>query len=272
MNERTAPGTPFGDTSWPLPAQPGFGPPQGYAPEPKRTWGAGRVLAAFASPSFFIVVIAFFLPWYAVSCGGYKVASGSGMDMATHGLKQDSPMGLLTGSPFGGGSGAFSSIFGGGGTATPPAATGSPWGTLPGTPATFPFSATMAPARETTPWVFAVPVLALAALVLALASALARPGRGRLTGISAAAAGIAAAGVQILHSVAVHARLDEAMSSAASLPPGSTPLGSGLASAGATMIRSAVTIDLEVGWILSLLFCLLAAALAGLGAFLGRTQ
>jgi hypothetical protein len=70
------------------------------------------LLSFLASPALLAAALAFFLPWYAISCGGMHLASGSGFDAATSGMKMDSsggPLGAL-------GGGGMSSLLGGTGS------------------------------------------------------------------------------------------------------------------------------------------------------------
>ena len=67
-----------------VPTQASFTPPRD--PPPRAAWTLARIFSAVASPAFLLAGLVFFLPWYSVSCAGYKVATGSGFEAATTGL------------------------------------------------------------------------------------------------------------------------------------------------------------------------------------------
>lgn len=245
---------------------------------PDWSWTPGRLLSFLASPALLVAALAFFLPWYAVSCSGVHLASGSGFDVATSGMKME------TGGPLGalGGSGT-SGLFGGGGGSG--AGGGLPF--LPGGHSSFSFdiddeedagaggmlfsppsrshksksSTTLAssaskPKNDPAPWLFGVPVLALVGAVLALISAFARPDKGRLVGVSGAALGLAAVALMVVHFIVLHARIDEAMEELAKASAKSPAAPFTLSPTGL------ITVDPQIGWIV-------AVGLGTMGALLG---
>jgi hypothetical protein len=107
-----------------------------------------------------------------------------------------------------------------------------------------------------------MPVLAVTACALALLSAFARPDKGRLIGISGAALGLGAVALMVVHFVALHARIDEAMA-AMSKASASSGIGS-LAPTGL------ITVDLQAGWLIGVGFATMGALLAVAGALARR--
>ncbi|MEI8254565.1 MAG: hypothetical protein WCJ30_02720 [Deltaproteobacteria bacterium] len=191
-----------------------------------------RVIAALAAPGTLLMLLAFFMPWYSVTCGGMTLATGSGYDVATSGLhapRTSEPAPAM-------------------GQIPPPA------GTTPRT------TGDGAPMRDA--WLVLFPLCALVALgAFAGAWISARPRVGLLV---AGGAAIVATLVPVAHALVLHGRLHDAVAARTGANPAQRDVASALE-------RSVVS-HLENGWYLAVFAGLftLAAAVAWWFAAPGR--
>lgn len=188
-----------------------------------------RVFAAVAAPGVLLTLIAFFLPWYSISCGGMNLATATGYDSATHGFHAPP-------------------------TAEPTLAFGSgPGRTIPRPPVGSDVGADDASSRRDL-WLLLLPVFSLVALGGVARALMKTDPRASvmLAGASAFAAGL----MPLLHATVVRGRLRDALAQRA----GADPMQRGVADA----LQRSVTFRLETGWYLALTGAMVAAVAAAL--------
>lgn len=184
-----------------------------------------RVSAAIAAPGTLLMVLAFFMPWYSVTCGGMTLATGTGYDIATRGLH----------APRTDRAPAFGEA---GHIPPPPNALG-------------PASAETTPNRDA--WLVLLPLCALVAFGgFALAWTASSPRIGLLVAGAAAFGGVL---VPIVHALVLRGRLHDAVSART----GADPMQRNVSLA----LEQSVVTHLENGWYLAVFGGLLAAGAAG---------
>jgi hypothetical protein len=185
-----------------------------------------RVLAAVATPGALIALIAFFLPWYSVSCDGFVLANATGYDAAVHGFR--APASATPTLAFGAGPGS---------RAIPPP----------------PDAGSRSSDESGDGWLVLLPICAAAACA-AFVAALARKESRRAIGLGAVFA-LGAALVPLAHAVILRGRVRDAIAQRA----GADPMQRGVSSA----LERLVQFKLEHGWYLAVFGALCAAIAAG---------
>lgn len=186
-----------------------------------------RVLAAIATPGALIALLAFFMPWYSVSCSGFTLASATGYDAAIHGFHAPA-------------------------SADPTMAFGAgPARRMIPTPGAAAPTASEASNRseQRDPWLFALPVLAAAALA-AIVRGVLRGGSRRAIGLASMFALLASV-VPMAHAIVLRARLKDAVAERA----GADPMQRGVALA----LERSIEFKLEHGWWFALVAAFVAA-------------
>jgi hypothetical protein len=172
-------------------------------------------------------MLAFFLPWYSVSCNGFVLANATGYDSAVHGFRP--PPAADPTMAFGAGPGSRS---------------------IPAPP---PDAARSSAGDEGDRWLVLLPLCAAAALA-SFITAFARKESRRAIGVGALFA-LGAAIVPMAHAIVLRGRLRDAIAQRA----GADPMQRGVSFA----LERAVEFKLEHGWYLALLGGLLSAIAAG---------
>jgi hypothetical protein len=190
-----------------------------------------RVLAALATPGMLVALLAFFFPWYSVSCGDMTLATASGYDAATHGFHP--PPSAEPTLAFGAGPGTHRI------SAPPPGHLG----------------ATQENEGDSRrdPWLLAMPVLVAAALFAIGRSFFVRDPRSSVGATSLLA--LAATIVPLAHAIVLRGRIRDAVAERAGVDPHQQALSEAL--------QHSITFHLEGAWYLAVAGALVATVATG---------
>lgn len=184
-----------------------------------------RLAAALAAPGTLLLVLAFFMPWYSITCGDLTLATATGYDLATSGFH--SPL-------------ASDSTPGAGGSVN-----------IPPPPGSATTATANPPSRDA--WLVLLPLCALVALGGIAVAWLAR--RPRMSLLVAGSAAFVALVIPFAHALVLRGRLHEAIATRV----GADPVQRNVAVA----LEQSVVSHLERGWYLAVLSALLATIAVG---------